>query len=559
VLNEILPRGESRYSPNRQVRLVLQEDGNLVLYAAGATEALWHTGTFGQPVTGGIVQRDGNLVLYTSSGQPAWDLFSAGGIPSRPGAYLSVQDDGNLVFYDPNSGALWSSRTSIPSGSSGVFVPPNNTSSIAIPPGSLSLPPSIVLTGETNNSGVMYINGVPYAIITGGNTLNQSEAVVGNALAITLYQSPDQGTNLSGSPPIPTTLNLTGNATLTAPNGVTVDGILGLSSGNIVTSNTPVTVSSKGRLRGAGTVAGTLSLSGTLAPAGNAAGSTSYGKLTIGQLACDVGSRVELQVAGPVTGTNHDQVVVTNGLSINGTVLALDVSYVPRSGSPIVLVDNRGSGSVTGTFRDAQGNSLEENAMVVTNIAGSGLPGRISYRGGDGNDVVLKLGVDPPGVTGGVAGTAGNAQVALTWAAPASNGGAAITDYVVRYSRDNGATWTRFIDPVSTATTATVTGLTNGTRYVFKVSAVNAAGSGTPSATSASLMPGRPPTADRRSRTTSSATAATTARRGLAFSIPSRRRRRPPSPDSRMASATSSRFWPSINSASECLRPPRQR
>ena len=293
-----------------------------------------------------------------------------------------------------------------------------------------------------------------------------------NQLVIGQYQPQDQGTNLTGSLPIPTALNLTGNATLTAPNGVTVDGILGLSAGNVVASNTPLIVSSKGRLRGAGTVAGTLSLTGVLAPAGDAASSTPFGKLTVGQLACGIGGRVELQVAGPAAGTNHDQVVVTGGIDVNGAVLALDVSYVPRGGSPIVLADNRGSGPVAGVFRDSGGNILGENAIVVANLAGSGLPGRISYRGGDGNDIVLKLGVDPPGAPGGVTGTVGSGRVSLTWAAPTSNGGTAITDYIVRYSRDNGATWTRFVDAVSTATSATVTGLTNGLGYVFKVLAV---------------------------------------------------------------------------------------
>ena len=77
-----------------------------------------------------------------------------------------------------------------------------------------------------------------------------------------------------------------------------------------------------------------------------------------------------------------------------------------------------------------------------------------------------------------VQGTSGNGQVSLVWTAPVSNGGAAITDYRVQYSSNGGTTWTRFADGTSTATSATVTGLTNGTAYVFQVRAVNAAGLG---------------------------------------------------------------------------------
>ena len=94
-------------------------------------------------------------------------------------------------------------------------------------------------------------------------------------------------------------------------------------------------------------------------------------------------------------------------------------------------------------------------------------------------------------------GTTGNGQVSLSWTAPANNGGSAITDYTIQYSTNGGATWTISSHSASTATTATVTGLTNGTSYVFRVAAVNAAGTGafsdpTPRATPLPAVPGRP-------------------------------------------------------------------
>ena len=60
----------------------------------------------------------------------------------------------------------------------------------------------------------------------------------------------------------------------------------------------------------------------------------------------------------------------------------------------------------------------------------------------------------------------GNEQVALSWDAPENDGGFAITDYEVRI---NGrGSW---ISIGSTHTAHTVTGLTNGTVYVFQVRA----------------------------------------------------------------------------------------
>ena len=88
--------------------------------------------------------------------------------------------------------------------------------------------------------------------------------------------------------------------------------------------------------------------------------------------------------------------------------------------------------------------------------------------------------------------SAGNANVSLQWTLPTNDGGAAITDYVIQYSSNNGSTWTTFSDGVSTATTATVTGLVNGTSYVFRVAAVNSVGTGAYSASSAAVTPAAP-------------------------------------------------------------------
>jgi titin len=68
-------------------------------------------------------------------------------------------------------------------------------------------------------------------------------------------------------------------------------------------------------------------------------------------------------------------------------------------------------------------------------------------------------------------------QVRLTWLAPASNGGAAITDYIIQRSTD-GTSWVSLSDGVNTLTAYTATGLTNGARYYFRVFAKNAAGVG---------------------------------------------------------------------------------
>jgi hypothetical protein len=76
-----------------------------------------------------------------------------------------------------------------------------------------------------------------------------------------------------------------------------------------------------------------------------------------------------------------------------------------------------------------------------------------------------------------VTGVSGDKRVTVTWTAPASNGGSAITDYTVQY-QELGGSWTTFTDGTSTTTSTVVTGLTGETPYLFRVAAVNAVGLG---------------------------------------------------------------------------------
>ena len=95
-------------SPNGGHRVVMQGDGNLVLYRANGTPK-WATGTDGSDVGGASFQGDGNLVLYRSDGVPIW----ASGTDGNAGAVLVLQDDGNLVIYAADGRALWATGTNV--------------------------------------------------------------------------------------------------------------------------------------------------------------------------------------------------------------------------------------------------------------------------------------------------------------------------------------------------------------------------------------------------------------------------------------------------------------
>ncbi len=104
--NQGLMVGKSITSADGRFRLILQADGNLVLYAS-AGQALWASNTAGHRVWDVVMQGDGNLVIYSVSGQALWASNTEG----NAGAWLIAQNDGNVVIYDPGNHALWATNT----------------------------------------------------------------------------------------------------------------------------------------------------------------------------------------------------------------------------------------------------------------------------------------------------------------------------------------------------------------------------------------------------------------------------------------------------------------
>jgi hypothetical protein len=94
-----------------------------------------------------------------------------------------------------------------------------------------------------------------------------------------------------------------------------------------------------------------------------------------------------------------------------------------------------------------------------------------------------------PGAPTNVSATAGNAQATVSWTAPSSDGGSQIMSYTITAFVGTTQQSTTTITGAPPATSATITGLTNGTTYTFTVTATNAIGNSPASSPSNAVTP----------------------------------------------------------------------
>jgi hypothetical protein len=112
-MNESLNIGDSLTSPNQEFLLLMQTDGNLVVYHGPPTttaNAIWSTNTYTLPPdekpTYLAMQSDGNIALYGVDRRTIrWQSGTWG--PDFVKPFLMMQDDGNLVVYYANSQPIW--------------------------------------------------------------------------------------------------------------------------------------------------------------------------------------------------------------------------------------------------------------------------------------------------------------------------------------------------------------------------------------------------------------------------------------------------------------------
>lgn len=203
-------------------------------------------------------------------------------------------------------------------------------------------------------------------------------------------------------------------------------------------------------------------------------------------------------IAGLSSATSYDyRVFARTAQNSSSTPTALSTFTAnPISGASAVRGDTQAtvswtapsSGTVSGyTVTSTPGSftcTTTETSCAVTGLTnGTSYSFEVvaTFSGSSATSVAQTASVVPAGQPGQVTNlstTAGEEEVTLSWDAPSANG-SAITGYTIEYA-DNSS-FTSSTNVSSATTSATISALTNGTRYYFRVSATNGAGTGTSS------------------------------------------------------------------------------
>ncbi|MBK7743709.1 MAG: fibronectin type III domain-containing protein [Betaproteobacteria bacterium] len=229
-----------------------------------------------------------------------------------------------------------------------------------------------------------------------------------------------------------------------------------------------------------------------------------------------------ITVSGLTNGTAYTFTVTATNAVGSGPASAASAAVTPATvpGAPTAVTATRGNGQVTVGFTApaSDGGSAITSYTATSNpgnftgnctapcasITVMGLANGTAYTFtvtatnavGSGPASAASAAVTPatvPGAPTAVTATRGNGQVTVGFAAPASDGGSAITQYT---ATSNPGNFTGSC--TAPCTSITVSGLTNGTAYTFTVTATNAVGTGPASAASAAVTPATVPGRRRR-------------------------------------------------------------
>jgi hypothetical protein len=335
-----------------------EQDGGTLTGTGGLTATGsydWTAGTIANPLgsfavpAGGVLRIRGNLDkslegrTLNLAGKTYWtdngNLYvgSSATINNKAGAQFVVQNDrtlsGNGTFN--NSGLLTKTGGTA---TSTIGVALSNAGRLEVHTGTVNVTGAVAqVAGTSLNGGTWAVFGSPTVFATLSFASASNLTALGAATTVTLSGVHASFSNLAGLASNAGTLSLLAGQTLTTAGNFSNSGTLTLGAGSTLAVNGSFSQSAAGIL--------------------NVAIAFTGGSFKMGRITTAAGGSVTL-----------------------GGTLALSVSGTPAVGSAFTLVQNGSSASPSNTFA-----GLPEGATIVVN----GQTYKISYAGGDGNDVVL--------------------------------------------------------------------------------------------------------------------------------------------------------------------------
>ncbi|MCM0083260.1 MBG domain-containing protein [Geomonas sp. Red32] len=253
-----------------------------------------------------------------------------------------------------------------------------------------------------------------------------------------------------------------------------------LSQGITVTTTAPVSAGFGTSFTVAATAPGGAV---TYVAAGGCTGSGATFTMTSGTTPCTVtyeqAGNLDYQAAPPVTSSTAavkaDQVITVTTAAPSRT--ALGSSFTVAATAPGGAVSFASAGGCTNN-----GATFTMTSATTACTVTFGQTGNNDYAAAPQYAAETAATPAVPGSPAMGAATAVNGQASCSFAAPAFDGGSAITTYTVTSTPGN-------LTATGTGSPIVVTGLTNGTAYTFTVHATNSAGKGSESNASASVTP----------------------------------------------------------------------
>ncbi len=325
-----------------------------------------------------------------------------------------------------------------PTGATGpAFTPAGQTT--ALPSVSPLTFPSAAYVLLSNGTSVAQAPAIGTATAASSTsvTVNWTAPSVTNGSAVTGYVVTPYTGEIPGTPQ-------------TFPSTATTETVTGLTSGNTYSFTVAAINGSGTGPASSGT--NTVTLTGATAPGAPTIGTATAGNasatLTWTAPSSDGGSPITGYVVTPFIGATAQATQ-----TFNSTATSEDVTGLTNGTTytfEVAAINSAGTGP----------NSAASNA--VTPVSTPGAPTIGAATGGDGSATV-------------------------NWTAPGSDGGSAITGYVITPTPACGAC--TGLTTGADSSSSSITGLTNGTSYTFTVAATNAVGTGTASAASNAVTP----------------------------------------------------------------------